>query len=213
MLLPTGRHGGGKFLSLKYLGRSTTVCAHAVSHLGVETLPKAESVLDLQGVLVKQGVDIDVDPYETARVNGEAFHKVLLEVYDLYSTWVDARDLESEVRERPTPTQLDPQAFLWDWSEAELWRRALTVLGDEQFSTACGDFDSPNGVRERLGLHEAAVAREAPRAQGKRETGSTHAEEDEDCWANLGNRDDRLCAPTERAHHQLGRTDRAACKG
>ena len=141
------------------LGAIYDRCAHAVSHLGVETLPKAESVLDLQGVLVKQGVDIDVDPYETARVNGEAFHKVLLEVYDLYSTWVDARDLESEVRERPTPTQLDPQAFLWDWSEAELWRRALTVLGDEQFSTACGDFDSPNGVRERLGLHEAAVAR------------------------------------------------------
>ena len=130
----------------------------AVSDFDSEALPAAVSVDELRATLVEKGVEIDFDPYETARVNREQFGKVLLEVHDLHRTWVEVRSPESDIPDRPTLTDLGAEAYLRRWSEAELWRRALAVLGDKQFIAACGDIAEPSKVRERLGIDEAAVA-------------------------------------------------------
>ena len=130
----------------------------AVAEIDAEALLGATSVGELRAALVEKGVEIDLDPYETARVNRERFGKVLLEVHDLHRTWVEVRTPESEMPDRPTMTDLGAEANLRRWSEAELWRRALAVLVDKRFIAACGDFAEPSEVRERLGIDEAAVA-------------------------------------------------------
>ena len=133
-------------------------CAQFVSEVDVKGLRKAGSIGELRHALVKLGVDIDVDPYEMARVNNDEFGKALLGAYDMYQAWIEVGTTESEVRDRPTRSELGPEAHLRRWSEAELWRQALLALGDQQFIAACGEFDSPDQVRTRLGLDEKAVA-------------------------------------------------------
>ena len=107
---------------------------------------------------MEKGVELDFDPYETVRVNIEKYSKALLEVHDLHRTWVELRSPESELPNRPELANPGAEAYLRCWSETELWRRALTALGDKQFIAACGEFDQPREVRERLGIDEVAVA-------------------------------------------------------
>ena len=133
-------------------------CREAVAEINAEALPGAASVGELRDALVERGVEIDLDPYETARVNADRFSKVLLQVHDLHRIWVEVRAPESELPDRPTPTDLGAEAYLRSWSEVELWRLALAVLEDERFVAACGEFADPGEVRDRLGLDEAAVA-------------------------------------------------------
>lgn len=133
-------------------------CRDAVAGLVPDALPEAESADELRDAMVASGMEIDVDPYQTARFNSEKFGETLLEVHDLHRTWVEVRAPESAQPDRPTPTELGPEAYLRRWSEAELWRRAMEVLGDDQFRAVCGNFDDPRVVRERLGLDEAVVA-------------------------------------------------------
>ena len=123
-----------------------------------EALPRATSVEGLLTALVEKGVETEFDPYETARVNKERFGKVLVAVHDLHRTWIEVRTPESEVPDRPALTDLGAEAYLRRWSEAELWHRALTVLGDQRFIAACGDFVQPSEINQRLGIDEAAVA-------------------------------------------------------
>ena len=130
----------------------------AISEIDAGTLPRATSVEGLRAALVEKGVEIEFDPYETARVNKERFGKVLLAVHDLHRTWIEVRTPESEIPDRPALTDLGGEAYLRCWSEAELWRRALTVLGDQRFIAACGDFAQPSEVKERLNIDEAVVA-------------------------------------------------------
>ena len=132
-------------------------CQDAVAAVGRDALPRAKSIDELRDAMVARGVEIDVDPYETARINKAEFGKALLELHDLHRTWLEVRVPNSRVPERPTPTELGPQTYLRRYSETELWRRALGVLGDERFIAACGEFENTSEVRERLGLDEAAV--------------------------------------------------------
>ena len=145
-------------------------CREAVAEINAEALPGAASVGELRDALVERGVEIDLDPYETARVNADRFSKVLLQVHDLHRIWVEVRAPESELPDRPTPTDLGAEAYLRSWSEVELWRLALAVLEDERFVAACGEFADPGEVRDRLGLDEAAVAaRRRERAEQEKE--------------------------------------------
>ena len=130
----------------------------AAAEFGSDALSWVASVEELRTALVERGVEIDFDPYETARINRERFGKLFLEVQDLHRTWTEAQSPEFEVPNRPVPTDLGAEAYLRRWSEAELWRCALSVLRDKRFIAACGDFAQPSEVRERLGIDEAAVA-------------------------------------------------------
>ena len=148
-------------------------CMDAVAEVRTETFAGAESVDELREAMVERGVEIDVDPYETARFNREELGKALLDVHDLHRTWVEARLPESRQPDRPRPMELGPEAYLCRWSQAELWRRVLAVLDDDRFTAACGEFDEPMDVRERLDLDEAAVARKR-RERVDREKASAH---------------------------------------
>ena len=142
----------------------------AIPEIDAGTLPRATSVEGLRAALVEKGVETEFDPYETARVNKERFGKVLLALHDLHRTWIEVRTSESEVPDRPALTDLGAEAYLRRWSEAELWRRALTVLGDQRFIAACGDFAQPSEVRVRLGIAEAEVdARHRERSEKEKE--------------------------------------------
>ena len=122
-----------------------------------DALPEANSVEELRSILEQEGVEIDFDPYETARDNKERFGKMLSEAHDLYCTWSETVTPESEVQDRPRSTNLGAKAYLHRWSEDEIWRRALIVLGDKPFSEACGDAANLGEARERLGIDNAAV--------------------------------------------------------
>ena len=142
----------------------------AIPEIDAGTLPRATSVEGLRAALVEKGVETEFDPYETARVNKERFGKVLVAVHDLHRTWIEVRTQESEVPDRPALTDLGAEAYLRRWSEAELWHRALTALGDPRFMAACGDFAQASEVRVRLGIAEAEVdARRRERSEKEKE--------------------------------------------
>ena len=128
-----------------------------VAGIPEDTLPEATSVEELRSILEQEGVEIDFDPYETARGNKERFGKVLSEAHDLYCTWTETVTPESEVQDRPKSTNLGATAYLHRWSEDEIWRRALMVLGDKPFSEACGDAANLGEAREGLGIDNAAL--------------------------------------------------------
>ena len=132
-------------------------CQDAVAAVGPDAMPRADSLDELRDAMVARGVEIDVDPYELARINKEEFAKALLEMHDLHRAWLELRVPNSQVPKRPRTTELGAQTYLRRYSEVELWHRALEVLGDRRFIAACGKFENTGDVRVRLGLDEAAV--------------------------------------------------------
>ena len=72
-------------------------CRGAVAEINAEALPGAASVGELRATLIERGVEIDLDPYETARVNTDRFSKVLLQVHDLHRIWVEMRGAEIRI--------------------------------------------------------------------------------------------------------------------
>ena len=142
-----------------------------VAGIHAEALPEAASVEELRVALVQKGVDIDFDPYEIARINREQFDTVLLEAHDLHRAWTEIVTPESEVQDRPKLTDLGAEAHLHHWSEAEIWRRALVVLGVEQFTAACGEATNLGEARARLGIDDAALEKKrSERLEQEKET-------------------------------------------
>ena len=126
-------------------------------HLAV--LKGTETPGQLRDAIGERGIAIEPDPYDTARVNGERFVRVLLDAHDLHRTWLEFRDPQSRVPDLPSAPELAADAYLRRWTEAELWHLALTTLGDERFTLACGGDSDLQSIRERLGLDGEAVDR------------------------------------------------------
>ena len=191
-------------------------CRDAVAGVDPEALPEAESVRELRDALVERGVEIDVDPYETARVNREGFGKALLEVHDLHRAWVEVRAPESAVPDRPTPTELGSGGL----PSALVGGRVLTPCIGGSWETRgssrpVGKSTSPAEVGERLGLDEAAVATKS-RERAELRTRKRHASRRR--WRSPGKTFEietiDYVEPVERGHlGGLGGTDRAACEG
>ena len=120
-------------------------------------LSGSTSSSDLQIALEKSGVEIDLDPYETARVNEGQLNRVLQEAHDLYQTWLEVCDPESEAPELPTVSELKAEAYLVQWSDADLWRLALEILDDKQFAVACNGHSDLQELRIQLGLDEETL--------------------------------------------------------
>lgn len=124
----------------------------------------------LREAIEERGTEIEPDPYEIARANSERFGRVLLDVQDLHRTWLEFRDPDSILPDPPTAPELAADTYLRRWTDAELWRLALTTLGDKRFARACGDASDARIVRERLGLDEESVDRKRrERAEKERE--------------------------------------------
>ena len=138
------------------------------AHLAV--LGEAETRGQLRAAIGERGIAIEPDPYDTARVNGERFRRMLLDAHDLHRTWLEFRDPDSKVPDAPTAPELAADAYLHRWPDAELWRLALATLGDERFAQACGGETDLETIREQLGLDEEGVDRKRrERAERERE--------------------------------------------
>ena len=123
----------------------------------LEALSGTTSSGELRIALEERGIGIEPDPYETARANDDNLKRVLQEVRDLYDIWVEVHKPEAEVPTLTAAPKLVAEAYLVLWSDVDLWRRALAVLGDEQFSAACGGYSDPQTLRNQLGLDEGAL--------------------------------------------------------
>ena len=138
------------------------------AHLTV--LAGAKSPHELRDSLADSGTDVENDPYETARVNGERFDRVLLEAHDLHRVWLEIHVTESRVPDPPSTRELGAESYLREWTDADLWRLALSTLGDERFTAACGDTSDPQSTRKRLNLDEDAIEeKRRERAEQQRE--------------------------------------------
>ena len=130
--------------------------AGADYHLDV--LESAGTVDDLRVVLQRRSIGTDPDPYETARLNKHRLEDALLRVHDLHRAWVELQASDPVAPEPPEPTaDLDPVAYLYRWSDAELLERALQIIDDAEFISACAGCASLHEVRDRLGLNPEII--------------------------------------------------------
>ena len=123
----------------------------------LKLIAQVSSIGDLQIALEDQGVKVDQDPYEIYRLNESQLKKVLNEANDLYRFWLEVNDIERKNSEFPQILELGNEAYLEQWSEAELWRVACTVIGDERFAEACSGHYDTEKLRNILGLDEKTL--------------------------------------------------------
>ena len=138
-------------------------------HLSVFRGPA--SVDGLRTALKEYGVGTEPDPYEIARRNKERRAETLSDVHDLYRTWLGRADPNSAVPRAPhPPDDLDPEAYLQYWSEAELLRIAFQSIGDSKFVADCDGCGSLAEIRDRLQLDpESVEAHRRERRERERE--------------------------------------------
>ena len=137
----------------------------------LEVLEGARTVDDLRMAFLENGIATDPDPYEIARQNKDGLDNMLSDVHDLHRTWVELTASNSVAPEPPEPpVDLDLEAYLHPWSEADLLYRAYTLSGNSEFVDASDGCASLNEIRDRLGLdREAVEARRQERREQVRE--------------------------------------------
>lgn len=124
----------------------------------LDVLRNAVTVEDLYAVFQRRNIEVDPDPYETARLNRNKLEDALFRVHDLRRAWLELRDSEAVVPEPPElPADLGPLAYLQHWSDAEVLGRALHIIADAHFISACTACASLCEVRERLGLDAKVI--------------------------------------------------------
>ena len=103
----------------------------------LEVLEGARTVDDLRMAFLENGIATDPDPYEIARQNKDGLDNMLSDVHDLHRTWVELTASNSVAPEPPEPpVDLDLEAYLHPWSEADLLYRAYTLSGNSEFVDA-----------------------------------------------------------------------------
>ncbi len=118
----------------------------------LQMLRDAGSVNDLRDVFEREGIEIAPDPYEVAGENMKRLGYIRTGVLDLHQAWTEL-DTTKETRHQPPDMPLaPPAAYLWRWSDGELLKRALDILDDQEFSTACGGCSTLDAIRQQLNL-------------------------------------------------------------
>ena len=151
-------------LHTKYAEISGAEC-----HLGV--LERVKTVDDLRTAFQTRGIATDHDPYEIAGRNKKWLDEMLLSTHDLHREWIEFNTPNSIAPEPPEPlVELDPVAYLHQWSDAELLERALRIIDDEEFIKACDGCTSLDDMRKRLKLTPENIrARRQERLRHNRE--------------------------------------------
>lgn len=139
------------------------------SHL--DALERAENAEELRSAFQEHGIAIELSPYEIARRNKDRLKKTFSSIHDLHRTWAEINHPDSTPPEPPEqPRDLDPEAYLHPWSEAELVERAMQTIGDKDFTAACDGGLRINDIRDRLQLDSKDVkARRRERQARERE--------------------------------------------
>ena len=148
-------------------GYAELACAE--NHLQV--LVQATTLEELHDGLHNKGIAADPDPYEIARRNKDGLIETLADLHDLHRLWVELNGIAAVPPTIPVlPVELDPRAYLFSWSHAELFCRSLGIIADSQFMAACHGCASLDEVRDRLGLDRQVIeARRRQRREQQRE--------------------------------------------
>ena len=119
----------------------------------LKVLEDVGTVDDLRDEFQREGIAIAPDPYETADGNRKRLENVLTDVHDLHRTWMELRAPNETQTQHPN-VQADPPAaaYLRPWSDAELLKKVLEILGDEEFTAACDDCSTLDAIRRKLDL-------------------------------------------------------------
>ena len=142
---------------------------YAENHLQV--LAQATTLEELHDGLHDKGIVADPDPYEIARRNKDGLIETLADLHDLHRLWLELNGIAAAPPTPPDlPAELDPRAYLFSWSHAELLCRSLGIIADSPFAAACDGCASLDEVRDRLCLDRKAVeARRLQRRAQQRE--------------------------------------------
>ena len=134
--------------------RSTYVDEVALDSGLVDALDDVTTAAALREALAQRGIALDVDPYETFRQNESRLGKEIHRVRDLHRAWLGILGADSvPPRGRASGSaQLDPSAYLRDWSEAEIFGQALETVDDLAFRKKCDGCRAVNEVRVKLGV-------------------------------------------------------------
>jgi len=124
----------------------------------LDVLADAATLELLREQLQQAGIEAEPDPYEVAYRNEERLGEAIAALHDLHQLWVET-ECKGPGRPRPeVPAELDPNAYLRVWSNTQLFRRALELLGDTVFTTACAGCNHIDDVSAHLGLDPNSVA-------------------------------------------------------
>ena len=162
-------------------------------------LADAATLEELRDELQRLGIHAEPDPYDLAYQNRERLIRTVGALHDLYRLWADS---ERDALQRPSPeipAELEPNAYLCEWSSTDLLRKALELLGDAAFTAACGGCEHVDQVSAHLGLAPEAVAarrhkrhQETLKAERQRRTFEVAGEDFEVGVSSYGDLFDRL---------------------
>ena len=123
----------------------------------LKSFTQVTSIEDLQRVLEEQGAEVDQDPYEIYRWNESRLREVLDDALDLYRVWVAKNEIEQRLTDFLPLQELGNEAYLAQWSDAELWHRVFNAIDDSRFTVACGGRCNAKEIRSILGLDEKTL--------------------------------------------------------
>lgn len=113
---------------------------------GARTLEEFNSTLD------KLRVGRESDPLEVARENWSGLNLVVRAMWPLYQAWLAREEAGSAGLEEAPDIQLDAPMYLAEWSDDDLFNRALEAIDNQQFLEACAGCKTVEEMREALGI-------------------------------------------------------------
>ena len=142
----------------------------------IDVIRGPKTVEDLRDEFDGRGIDIALDPYETADRNRHRLAQVLDSTRDLHRAWAEASGLGERGPELPGPLEeRDANAYLDDWPDDGLLAMALEIVNDKEFTDACDGCSTLDAIRQQLDLApEAIEARREERHRLQREAERRH---------------------------------------
>ena len=137
----------------------------------LDVLEGVRTVDDLRTAFQARGMESGPDPYDVYDGNRRKLSNMFLDVHDLYRAWMGPQASDPIPSEPPeSQSGLDSTAYLRLWSDPELLDRALCLIGNASFISACDGCASLDDVRKRLDLDPGIIhERRLDRLEGRRE--------------------------------------------
>ena len=110
------------------------------------------TILEFNSALERHGVALEPDPLEVARRNQYRLADTIGSVREFYEAWLAIAGVDSAQSQDALQPDLDASMYLSEWSETDLFNRALQATGNPQFLDACAGCTTIEEVRETLDI-------------------------------------------------------------
>ena len=139
--------------------RNAYVDELAVHSALIDALDDVSTLAELRTALVQRGIAVDVDPYEAFRRNENRLGKEIAQVHDLHRAWLEVSGTKPVPprHEASGPPRMDSSAYLRDWSEADIFERALETVDDAEFIRQCDGCRAVDEARAKLKVNPEVV--------------------------------------------------------